>query len=389
MDPATVSAVLIVSSVLYYAAVQTGLIIGLVRLRKPTSDAKPFVSVIVAARNEERSIARLLDSLLHQTYSNFEIVIVNDRSTDITAEVVRSYEESDPRIHLVTIESVFGGMPPKKNALTAGIRAAKGEILCFTDADCVPARTWIETVVSYFDVGVGVVAGYSPYDPNLLSTSAPGKRSNTLLNTFVVGEEFKGAVWSAGAIGMNLAWLCTGRNLAYRRSVFEQVGGFERIKMSVSGDDDLFLQLVRRQTQWNIRYATSPESVVRTAPPGSFAEFVTQRTRHFSAGKYFTLPMKAFFFFFHASNLILFVGLFASVLSTALAPLAITAFIAKLALDLIVALIATRVLIQRHPLRRFNFFTFLFTEILYIFYNTFIGPLGFFRRIEWKHDKTA
>jgi cellulose synthase/poly-beta-1,6-N-acetylglucosamine synthase-like glycosyltransferase len=231
-----------------------------------------------------------------------------------------------------------------------------------------------------------MVAGYSPYDAKMLPHGASNKLGRKLLHAFVVGEEFKGAMWSAGSIGMNLAWLCTGRNLAYRRAVFDEVGGYERIKMSTSGDDDLFIQIVRRLTKWNIRYASSPDSFVRTAPPESFAKFIEQRTRHFSAGKYFTLPMKTFFFLFHGSNLIVLLGLFTIFFSVPIFYFAAAAFAVKLTCDFILAITAT------HRLRRttvhlgFNFLNFLLTEILYIFYNTFIGPLGFVRTFTWKQD---
>ena len=366
-----------------------GLAIGIRRLRDEAGTAKPFVSIIVAARNEQRAIGDLLQSLVSQSYRNYEIIIVNDRSTDSTAEIVRSFQMKDQRVKLITIDSISSGLPPKKNALTEGIHASKGEILCFTDADCLPSNAWITSLVSNFDEGVGVVAGYSPYDEGMLSNELRQTFGRRLLFEFIRGEEFKGAVWSAGAIGINLAWLCTGRNLAYRRSVFEQVGGFEKTKMSVSGDDDLFIQLVRRQTLWKIRYDTSPEGFVRTAPPASFGKFVQQRTRHFSAGKYFTVPMQAFFLFFHASNLILFLGLLTVIYLPQFTQITIISFAFKLGSDLLLTLVATYTLAGKDIRRSFHFLNFLLTEILYVFYNTFIGPLGFVQTVRWKQDKTV
>ncbi len=372
---------------MYYLAVQLGLAIGIRRLRSEAGTAKPFVSIIVAARNEQRTIGNLLQTLVSQTYQSHEIIIVNDRSTDSTAEIVRAFQGTDQRIKLITIDSITSGLPPKKNALTEGIRGSKGEILCFTDADCLPSSSWIASLVSCFDEAVGVVAGYSPYDASMLPNEIHQNSGRKLLFKFITGEEFKGAIWSSGAIGMNLAWLCTGRNLAYRREVFEQVGGFEKIKMSISGDDDLFIQLVRRQTKWKFRYDTSPESFVRTAPPASFGEFLEQRTRHFSAGKYFTLPMQAFFFFFHASNLILFLGLLTAFYSLHIVEIAIISFAIKLGSDLFLKLVATYRFGRKDIPESFHFSDFLLTEILYIFYNTFIGPLGFIQTIKWKQNK--
>jgi cellulose synthase/poly-beta-1,6-N-acetylglucosamine synthase-like glycosyltransferase len=386
LDSFSLPAIFVLCSAVFYVAVQIGLIVGLFRMRKPTGEAHPFVSVIVAARNERRSINNLLKALLNQTYPNYEVIIVNDRSTDATAEIVRHVQESASRLKLVSIESILNELPPKKNALAQGIRASKGDILCFTDADCLPSKTWIESLLSFFDDGVGVVAGYSPYDERLLPDDASKKPSSQLLHRFIAGEEFKGAIWSAGAIGLNLAWLCTGRNLAYRRKAFDEVGGFEKIKMSISGDDDLFIQIVRRQTKWKIRYASSPDSFVRTVPPETFAKFVEQRTRHFSAGKYFTPLMKAFFFCFHLSNLVLFLGLFAAFFSTSLMQAGVIGFALKLGCDLFLMIVAYRLLLRESIWRINRLINFLLTEILYIFYNTFIGPLGFIKTFRWKQD---
>ncbi|MGB2867181.1 MAG: glycosyltransferase [Bacteroidota bacterium] len=370
----TILPAILLLSVSFYVLVQLGLLLGLRRTTYPKSEAQPTVSVIVAARNEESNIGRLLEQLTAQTYPNYEIIIVNDRSTDRTSDIVKSFQKPHPTVQLVNIASLPSSMPPKKYALSEGIKLSKGEILCFTDADCIPSRGWISSLVALFTPDVGMVAGYSPY-------TEPSSRSliKKLLYQFIAYEEFKGAVWSAGSIGWNKGWLCTGRNLAYRRRVYDEVGGFELIKKSVSGDDDLFLQAVRRETKWEIRYVTDPESTVTTFPPDSFRSFVEQRTRHFSAGRFFSFPMKLFFFLFHSSNLILLCGFLFYLAGSTAENLALSAFVVKLTADLAVFLAAGEVLHQKGFGVRF-----LLMEILYIFYNTFIGPLGFINSFEWK-----
>jgi biofilm PGA synthesis N-glycosyltransferase PgaC len=368
----------------YYCAVILSLLIGLQRIRFKKSDDWPLVSVIVAARNEEATVGPLLENLLHQTYPEYEVIVVNDRSTDRTKEIVGSFQQSHPNLRRIDIESTSTHMPAKKNALANGIAASKGEILCFTDADCLPPPGWIAGLVSAFDEGVGLVAGFSPYDASLLKNqpkTAPSLKR--LLYRFIEYEEFKGAVWSAGAIGLQKGWLCTGRSLAYRRSVYDQVGGFEKIKHSVSGDDDLFLQLVRRETSWKIRYVTDAQSFVPTPPPATIGAFIRQRTRHFSAGKYFPPSMKTFFFLFHAANLALLAGAVAYLLFGG-PTLPLLLFGAKLIVDLLLFSFAAPIF---HQLRLGTFF--LFGEILYVLYNTLIGPLGFLKPFEWKPEPQA
>ena len=384
MSLASIVIPVIAAGLLFYLLVHAGLILGLSRLAYPKNQIRPFVSIVVAARNEEANIGTLLDQLVRQDYPAYEIIIVDDRSTDGTAAIVESYQRAHANLHRISVKENSSDLPPKKNALTQGIRASKGDILCFTDADCIPPLSWILELVRAFDDSVGFVAGYSPYDKQLLREQQRSGIWRTIFYSFISYEEFRGATWSAGAIGMNLAWLCTGRSLAYRKKVFDDVRGFEQIKMSISGDDDLFIQLVRRQTSWKIRYICEPGSFVRTAPPESFSKFIEQRKRHFSAGKYFSLPMKGFFFLYHSINLLLLFALCSSLFSEVLFPIGLGAFAVKMLIDGILALVAGTRLKQRKLALHFPLM-----EILYILYNTCIGPLGFLKSFEWKQGKTT
>ena len=370
----------ILGAAVFYCAVVLGLAVGMGRLRYTLRTHRPFVSVVVAARNEEQTLERLIQDLQVQNYPSFEIIVVNDRSMDRTGEIISKFQINDPRIKRIDIALPSKTMPAKKHALSAGIAASNGEILCFTDADCAPPPLWISSLVSAFDEGVGLVAGYSPYISGGLVRH--GSVFQSLLQSFIRYEEFKGATWAAGSIGLQRAWLCTGRSLAYRRIVFDEVGGFKKIEHSISGDDDLFLQLVRRTTQWQIRYATAPESFVPTSPPGTFREFVRQRTRHFSAGKFFPFGMKAFFFAFHTTNLALLLFLIEGLVSGRLWQAIIPFGLKCLADTLLFARSAA--IFQRTDYAS----SFLVHEILYILYNTFIGPLGFVATFQWKQENS-
>jgi cellulose synthase/poly-beta-1,6-N-acetylglucosamine synthase-like glycosyltransferase len=364
----------------FYLIVHFGLIAGLKRLDHSISNERPLVSIIVAARNEEKNICQLLQCLSHQTYSHCEIIIINDRSTDKTSSLVADFQKDCSNITRIDITSLQDDMPAKKNALRAGIGASKGEILCFTDADCFPAYSWIEELVKSFKPNVGLVAGYSPYQIPNNQISKP-EFFHKLFFKFIGYEEFRAAIWAAGSIGWNTGWLCTGRNLAYRRKVYDEVDGFEKIKMSISGDDDLFLQLVRRQTDWKIHYVKTRESFVPTVPPINFWSFIEQRKRHFSAAKFFTLPMMSFFFLYHSSNLWLMVSPFLFLLNIISLPVVIAAFCSKLLGDIVLFKYSNRMF------DAYNFHhSFILMEVLYVLYNSLIGPLGFFRKFAWKQS---
>jgi len=371
---------LIIFASAFYLFVHIGLVLGLKRCKQTKSSLQPFVSVIVAARNEERNIRNVLDCLSRQSYTQYEIIIVNDRSADNTATLISDFQKHNPSVRKIDISSVSADMPAKKNALRAGISISKGEILCFTDADCFPPPTWIEELVNQIEPEVGLVSGYSPYIIPTDTIITNGNLKNIFFK-FITYEEFRAAIWSSGAIGWNLGWLCTGRNLAYRRKVFDEVGGYEKIKNSISGDDDLFLQLVRRETNWEIRYVKTQGSFVPTLPPSDFRSFVEQRKRHFSASKVFTFPLMFFFFFYHATNLLLFFSPILFLVHLISVPFLLVSIIIKLSADTIVVLTSVgtfRCRVYRH--------SFVLMEVLYVLYNSFIGPLGIFKKFQWKQS---
>jgi cellulose synthase/poly-beta-1,6-N-acetylglucosamine synthase-like glycosyltransferase len=382
MESSILISLLPILAATFYLLVHFGLAAGLKKTKNLKSKEQPFVSIIVAARNEENNLSRLIQCLLQQTYPHYEIIIVNDRSTDRTAELIAGFKKNNLNITSINITNSPDDMPPKKNALRAGITLSKGDILCFTDADCFPPPTWIKELIQSFGPQVGMVAGFSPYKI-LQNQSITTGFFKTLFFQFIEYEEFRAAIWSAGSIGWNLGWLCTGRNLAYRRKVYEEVGGFEKIKMSVSGDDDLFMQLVRRQTAWKIRYVQTRESFVPTLPPVGFWPFVEQRKRHFSAAKFFTFPMKLFFFLYHLSNFLIFLSPLFFLTNTLSLSVFIVCISVKMFSDFILFASAFHIF-DGYFYRR----SFIFMEAIYVLYNSLMGPLGLLRKFEWKQSQT-
>ncbi|NUN70041.1 MAG: glycosyltransferase [Bacteroidetes bacterium] len=320
------------------------------------------ISVIIAARNEERNIEPLLRSLTAQDFPSdaYEIIIVNDRSEDGTAALVRAAAATAPNIRLIDIRENTSGMPNKKHALQRGIEAARHELLAFTDADCIVPAGWLTGIHEAFTDEVGLVAGYSPYVEGTV-------------NTFLRYEEMKNSLYAAAAVPFGQAFMCTGRNIAYRASVFREVDGFARIAHSVSGDDDLFLQLVERTTSWQIRYTTDPGCAVRTLPPDSFGQFIHQRTRHVSASSYYPVTIKAAYAVSHLFHL----SLMSALLFTP-----VTGMVC-LALKFITDGAAVSIAMKRFE-ERFSVLQFYYSEILLVLYTFLIAPLGFFRSFSWK-----
>ncbi|MFC1477081.1 glycosyltransferase [candidate division KSB1 bacterium] len=268
-----------------YALFVLSIFTGLKRLRRPASSDTPRVSIVVAARNEEANIGNLLNALAVQDYPSdlCNIIIVNDRSTDKTRSIVEEFALKDSRFSVIDAEGLPEGYSPKKYALTKGIQKADGEIIVTTDADCVPPPAWVSAMVRYFEEDVGMVMGFSP-----LIVQNGGR----LFSEYLYIDAMSLAIVAAGGTGWNTGWTCTGRNLAYRRSVFHEVGGYEEVKDQISGDDDLLLHLVLQKTGWKVRYAAGSDPVVPSYLQPGFGSFVNQRTRHASKFRVYPLYVK-------------------------------------------------------------------------------------------------
>ncbi len=255
------------------------LFVGLLRPEGRRTQAQPSVSVVVAARNEEHQIGACLAALLAQDYprDKLQIIVVDDRSQDGTAGIVAGVAAAHPHMELVKVTACPANWSPKKHAIATGVSRARGELILCTDADCVPPPTWVAGMVSYFTPGVGLVAGFSPV--------MRGPRSPLLMRLLEM-DDLALACVAAGSIGVGVPLTCSGANLAYRREVYQQVGGFTGVEHLLSGDDDLFLHKVRA-TSWQVHYARDPRTAVPSGGPKSFRQFRHQRTRHASKGFFY------------------------------------------------------------------------------------------------------
>lgn len=240
---------------------------------------QPFVSVIVAARNEEKNIHNLLTSLVNQDYpeNSYEIIIANDQSKDSTAEIVRKFQKKFTNLKLVNVKVFEDTISRKKNALSQAINVSKGKIILTTDGDCIVKSTWISGMVKYFGKNVGMVAGFSV--PNIFNW----KKTN-----FTQKYEFLDSLAlfsaAAGSSGMNKIFSCSGQNLAYKKQVYSELGGFEKIKNFISGDDILLMHLIKNK-DYQIRFAFGKDTFNLTKSEKSFKNFLNQRIRWASNAK--------------------------------------------------------------------------------------------------------
>lgn len=358
-----------VISLIFYFAILLFLISGFLRIKNTTTEFQPKVSVVVAARNEEHNLKNCLNSLLSQTYPKklTQLIVIDDRSTDDTPNIIKRFN-GEPNVDTIKISDFQKGVSPKKAALNEGITRAKGELILTTDADCIPPHDWLTQTAALFHDDIGLVAGPAPFS-----------EGNSLWSKLLCLDNFATAFVAAGAAGWNIGVTCTGRNLAYRKSVFEQVHGFEQINHSLSGDDDLFLQTVKKQTNWRINYSLNPSTAVTSASVETFSGYISQRRRHVSASKHYSKPIQANYILFNLANLVLFGFIILSMFYQEYLFLAAHLFVIKLSLDFLGLYLIVKKFDKQHLLYFFPLW-----EIFFLINQAVISPLGLVGKVKWK-----
>ena len=261
------------------------------------------ISVIVCAKNESENVARFVPMLVAQDYPDYEIVMIDDASSDDTLELLEAFEKENAKINVVKVVNIEAFWGNKKFALTLGIKAAKKEYLLFTDADCYPAtNSWIKEMSSQFTLHKTFVLGYGAYE----------KIAGSFLNKIIRFETMLTAVQYFSWAKMGHPYMGVGRNLAYKKEEFFNVNGFIDHMQIRSGDDDLFIN--QAATGKNTAICYSPESFTYSAPKTKYKDWFNQKRRHVSTAKHYKLFDKtqlAMFFFSQLMFLVLAIVLLA------------------------------------------------------------------------------
>ncbi len=366
---------LIVVTVIYISGLYL-FFIGLFFPRSGQADKRPIVSVVIAARNEEKNISQCLSGISQQTYpfEFYEVIVVSDNSIDRTDEIISAYANKFKNIRLLRIDGLAEGITPKKNAIRQGIYASKGEIILTTDADCLVKPTWIENMVTYFTDKVGMVVGFSQFGEK-------GQPQSLLEN--LQAMDFL-SLMSTAAGSCNVGWplAASGQNLGYRRCVFDEVGGFARIGHRVSGDDVLLLQLVNRKTRWKIVFASDAGTFNITRPEKTLKRLINQRTRWASNGPYQIRLNFPFFLYILNAFLMNFLVLGGGILALAgIFPIKLISavFLLKVLSEYLITVKGAQNF-QRADLLKF----FPLWMILQIPYVVLVGILGSWGNFSWK-----
>jgi cellulose synthase/poly-beta-1,6-N-acetylglucosamine synthase-like glycosyltransferase len=259
-------------SALYYIAVFVFLIRGWRRLKKYNAIEKTpgtQVSVLIAARDEEKGIHHTIDDILAQNYPKdlMEVIIVDDHSTDRTAEIIASY--SDRGVKLIKLNEGAALNSYKKKAITEAVNISNGELIVATDADCRMGKNWLNTIVSL----------YEKNDVKLISSPVVYFEERNIFEELQTLEFLFLTGFGAASIGNKMPSTCNGANLAYRKDVFFELHGFRGIDDLASGDDELFLHKVALRYPSDIVFCKSTDALVFTHAKHNLREFIDQRKR--------------------------------------------------------------------------------------------------------------
>lgn len=347
------------------------------RAAKDTSftGARPeaLLTVVVPARNEEKNIARLLIALQRQSYpkDRFEVLVVDDFSTDNTAGVVRAcgmlavcllQPEGDP------------ASSSKKKAIARAVKAAKGELIVCTDADCIPSPDWLQVVN----------ACYQATGAQFIAAPVQFLHNDSVLQEFQAIDflTLQGITAASAATGFHT--MCNGANLAYTKKAFEEVDGFSGIDKVATGDDMLLMYKIWKRYPQGVRYLKSRDAIIKTPPMLSWRDFVMQRRRWASKtlvyDDYRIIAVLGFIYLF---NCLFFVLIGAAVLHPVYWWYVLGFWVLKTVIEWSFVSSVARFYNEQRLMRSFALF-----QPLHMAYTVVVGFISQFGKYEWKGRRT-
>lgn len=356
----------------FYGSVILYLIRGWYLLKTPYPKDIPHtaVSVLIAARNEEKNIGLTLQDILNQNFPShlLEIIVVDDHSTDNTAKIVRSFSSQGVRLIQLNEKEPLNSY--KKKAISEAINYASGELIVATDADCRMQPMWLNSMVSMYEKeDLLFISGPVMYhnEKNLF------ERLQTLEFLYLIGL-------GAASIGNKKASTCNGANLAYRRDVFLELDGFKGIDEVASGDDELFLHKVAEKYPDRVGFCRNQDAIVYTEAKENLTSFLSQRKRWASKStKYKNKSIVILGVCIWLFNVFLVINTVSALFNPSLWKVVCYCLSFKILMELVFLLPISRFA------KRSTYLIYLpFLSLLHIFYLIFIGIAGNSGKYLWK-----
>lgn len=330
------------------------------------------ISVIIPARNEAANIGHCIDAILAQDYPQhlLEIIVIDDHSTDSTYEIVNAYGENVRCLKLAAYLNSEQLIAYKKKALSIGIENSKGELIVTTDADCIAKPEWLRNLAAL----------YEQQQPVMIIAPVDFTCDNSMLQLFQSIDFMSMQGITAAAHQLKLGNMSNGANLAFSKTAFNAVNGYNGIDHLASGDDYLLMMKLQNAFPGRLSYLKAKEAIVSTAPQPSWNGFIQQRIRWASkSGKYNDNKLTTILALVYLFNLLFLV-------------FTITAFFNPLALWMLLAMLLLKIVSELYylvPVAKFFNKTsqlkyLILLQPLHIAYIIAAGFLGFIGVYRWK-----
>ncbi|MBS1511211.1 MAG: glycosyltransferase [Bacteroidetes bacterium] len=349
------------------------------------------ISIIIPARNEEQNIRPCIMSLLNQSLSKefYEIIIVDDHSTDNTADVVRSFKEANIRLirlqDFIQAEAVNSF---KKKAIAVAIEKATGSLMVTTDADCIAPVHWLQTIAAF----------YKKHHPSFIVMPVVIHPHNNFIELFQLLDFMSLQGITGASVYKKMHSMCNGANLAYTKAAFSEVNGFDGIDSIASGDDMLLMHKIAVLHPNDIYFLKSENVIVQTQPVHTVTHFLHQRIRWASKARiYDDKRIFAVLLLVYLLNVMLLVlpaiALFSNPLVTfRIYPVTIAATVVEWWAGALIIKTMAELFFLAPVARFFNqqktLFWFPVMQLFHILYTVIAGWLGQFGTYRWK-DRTV
>jgi len=248
------------------------------RMKKDVSELSTPISILISARNEEDHIENCLYHISKQDYPKhlFEVIVVDDHSTDGTSEILELCKEklNLQNLSIINLEERGAEVFGKKEAIKAGINLSKYELILVTDADCIVGPKWVSTIIDY----------YEDTHPKLISGPVGCLEGNSLFEIMGLGGS------GAAAMSIKKPNMCNGGNLAYLKKIFREVDGFEGFETYGCGDDEFLMHKIAKKYPDDVHFIKSYDCIVDTYAKVPFSDFLTQRKRWVSKSRRYKNP---------------------------------------------------------------------------------------------------
>lgn len=362
--------VLIIITIIYVILIAL-FSIGFTRVPEFKNDKtlpKTRFSIIIPFRNEAENLPNLLNSITLLTYPKhlFEVILINDNSTDNSITCINKFKTKYPDIPIITADNNTQTNSPKKDAITLGIRLAKNEWILTTDSDCIVPRYWLTTYNAFITNSNAV----------FISGAVTYRNANSFFEQFQLLDFLSLIGTTIGCFGINKPFLCNGANLAYKKSVFIRINGFVGNTNIASGDDVFLLEKVKQHFPYETYYLKSKNALVTTMPESTFKQLIQQRKRWAAKASHYNNNFsKLVGITILSINAILLIAPFVILLNPKYLILFICCFTSKIVMDFILLYQTSKLFNQQYALKSFPLSSLLYPifSIYIVFSSQILG----------------